>query len=141
MTKILEYPTIDLIKTGENIARIRKEKGITVARICEVMGFENPQSVYKWQRGSTLPSVDNLYALSRLLGTTMEEILVEEERKTEYGSMLKDLQDAGPSVILGIIVLREMTAFLACRVTVIMPVLVLFLIHKEKALFSLQPVR
>ena len=103
------YPTIDLEKTGKNIERIRKEKGITIAQICTVMGFENPQSVYKWQRGTSLPSVDNLYALSRFLGTAMEEILVEEERTTAYGSVRKDLRDAGPSLMSGVL--------LACRVT------------------------
>lgn len=101
MERMFEYPTIDLAKTGKNIERIRKEKGITVARICEAMGFENPQSVYKWQRGMTLPSVDNLFALSRLLGTAMDEILVEEKQTIAYGSNSKDLRDAGPSVICG----------------------------------------
>lgn len=116
MKRMLVYPTIDLVKTGQNIARIRKEKGITVAQICEVMGFENPQSVYKWQRGSTLPSVDNLYALSRLLGTAMEEILVEEERKASYGSMTKDLQDAGPSAIYRFFLNHRVTLQIICSV-------------------------
>ena len=44
--------------------------------IVSFMGFESQQAVYKWQRGESLPSVDNLYALSRLFGTTMDDILV-----------------------------------------------------------------
>ncbi len=95
------YPTINLKKTGENLKRIRKEKGVTVAQICEAMGFENPQSVYKWQRGMTLPSVDNLFALSRLLGITIEDILVEED-PIQSKSFLKDLQDAGPYPFIGL---------------------------------------
>ncbi len=117
MEKAFVYPTIDLVKTGRNIERIRKEKGVTVAQICAVMGFENPQSVYKWQRGTTLPSVDNLYALSRFLGTAMEEILVEEQRTTAYGSMAKDLRDAGPSVIVGYLLNHQVTYF-GCQVAV-----------------------
>lgn len=39
------------------------------------MGFESEQAVYKWQRGDSLPTVDNLYALSRLFGTSVDNIL------------------------------------------------------------------
>ncbi len=99
MKAIIEYPTIDLVKTGKNIQRTRKEKGVTVTQICEVMGFENPQSVYKWQRGASLPSVENLLALSRILGIPMEQILVEKERSTRYASS-ESLQDAGSSIML-----------------------------------------
>ena len=39
-------------------------------------GFEEPRVIYMWQHGQCLPSVDNLYALSVLLGVPMNEILV-----------------------------------------------------------------
>lgn len=38
--------------------------------------FEEPQAIYKWQRGQSLPSVDNLYALSALLQVPMNEIII-----------------------------------------------------------------
>ncbi len=40
------------------------------------MGFENPQAIYKWLSGRSLPSLDNFVILSRLLHTCMEDILV-----------------------------------------------------------------
>lgn len=40
------------------------------------MGFENPQAVYKWLAGRSLPSIDNFIILSRLLHTNIEDILV-----------------------------------------------------------------
>ena len=40
-------------------------------------GFEEPQAIYKWQRGQSLPSVDNLYALGALLEVPLDEILVQ----------------------------------------------------------------
>ena len=43
--------------------------------IARFMGFESAQAVYKWQRGESLPTVDNLYALSRLFDTTVDDIL------------------------------------------------------------------
>ena len=39
-------------------------------------GFENPQAIYKWISGKSLPSLDNFVILSRLLHTSIENILV-----------------------------------------------------------------
>ena len=35
------------------------------------MGFENPQAIYKWISGRSLPSLDNFVILSRLLHTSI----------------------------------------------------------------------
>ena len=74
MTKM--FPVIDMAATGENITRLRKERGLTVRDVQDWFGFEEPQAIYKWQQGKSLPSVDNLYALGTLLDVPMEEILV-----------------------------------------------------------------
>ena len=71
------FPTIDLKATGENIIRLRKACGLTVRELQRFFGFEEPQAIYKWQQGKCLPSVDNLFALSSLLGVSMNEILVQ----------------------------------------------------------------
>ena len=71
-----EYPVIDLTATGENIRRLRIERGLTVRDLQKYFGFEEPQAIYKWQRGQSLPTVDNLYALGNLLEISMDEILV-----------------------------------------------------------------
>ncbi len=73
---VIEFPVIDLAATGRNITRLRKEKGLSVRDIQTWFGFEEPQAVYKWQHGQCLPTVDNLFALSSLLGVPMNEILV-----------------------------------------------------------------
>ena len=70
------FPTIDPVATGKNITRLRKQCGLTVHDLQEYFGFDAPQAIYKWQKGATLPSLDNFYALSALLGRPMEEILV-----------------------------------------------------------------
>jgi transcriptional regulator with XRE-family HTH domain len=69
---------INMIATGNNIARLRKEKGISVKQIQEVMGFNTPQAIFKWQRGETMPTLDNIVVLSELFNTTIEEIVVVE---------------------------------------------------------------
>ena len=70
------FRVIDPVATGANIVRLRKERGLTVRDLQAYFGFEEPQAVYKWQRGQSLPTVDNLYALSALLEVSMDEILV-----------------------------------------------------------------
>ena len=72
----ITFPVIDPVATGENIQRLRREKGLSVKDLQKFFGFEEPQAIYKWQRGKSLPSVDNLYALSSLLGVSMDDIIV-----------------------------------------------------------------
>ena len=78
---IKSYPVIDMVATGKNIVRLRKAHGYTVAELQEFFGFDAPQAIYKWQQGKTLPSTDNLFALSQFLGVNMEDILVAEKPK------------------------------------------------------------
>ena len=70
------FPVIDPVATGANIRRLRAERGLSVRDLQTYFGFEEPQAIYKWQKGKSLPSVDNLYALGALLEVPMEEILV-----------------------------------------------------------------
>ena len=71
-----QFPVIDLPATGANIRRLRQTKGLSIRDLQQFFGFEEPQAIYKWQRGQSLPTVDNLYALSTLLDVPMNDILV-----------------------------------------------------------------
>ncbi len=72
----IPFPVIDLAATGRNIQRLREERGLTVRDLQAYFGFEEPQAIYKWQKGKSLPTVDNLYALAALLQVTVDDILV-----------------------------------------------------------------
>ena len=74
--KVKMFPVINMAATGANILRLRKERNLTVADLQEYFGFDAPQAIYKWQRGETIPSTDNLLALGYLLGVSMDDILV-----------------------------------------------------------------
>lgn len=67
--------TINMKSTGKNIKALRKQKGITVAELQNAFGFNNPTSIYKWERGENLPSIDNLVILAYVLQVSMEDIL------------------------------------------------------------------
>lgn len=72
----LAFPTIDPVATGKNIIRLRKQRGLTVKDLQDWFGFLEPRAIYKWQTGQSLPSIDNLYALSILLDVPMDSIIV-----------------------------------------------------------------
>lgn len=71
-----DFPMINMVKTGENILKLRKQKNMSVKELQIIFGFETPQAIYKWQHGTTLPSVDNLLILSIIFNVKMEDILV-----------------------------------------------------------------
>lgn len=68
---------IDVKRTGERIKRLCDERGITVKNIQEELNIGAFQSIYNWFAGKTLPSLDNMYRLSKLLNVTMEDMIVD----------------------------------------------------------------
>jgi len=71
------YPNINMKQTGKKLETLVKEAGIEVKSLQAYLHLSCPQPIYRWFRGQVLPSVDHLYALSRLLGVHMEELLVQ----------------------------------------------------------------
>ena len=69
-------PSIDMAATGRNIAGMRKSAGLTVRDLQRFFGFTTPQAIYKWQRGTAMPTIDNLVALAMIFGVSMDDIIV-----------------------------------------------------------------
>lgn len=69
-------PTINMVKTGQNIRTLRKQSGITVSALQKVLGFSSPQAIFKWQRGDNLPTIDNLVILAALFNVRIDDILI-----------------------------------------------------------------
>ena len=69
-------PVIDMNSTGINITRMRISAGLTVKDVQDIFGFSTPQAIYKWQRGTALPTVDNLVVLAALFGVKIDDILI-----------------------------------------------------------------
>ncbi len=70
------WPVIDLKATGQNIMRMRENAGISVRELQTILGFTNPQAIYKWQHGACLPAIDNLVVLAAVFGVTVDDLLV-----------------------------------------------------------------
>ena len=73
---MVNLPVIDMVRTGQNIARLRKQAGLSVKDLQDIFGFATPQAIYKWQQGAALPTIDNLVALAAVLQVRMDDILV-----------------------------------------------------------------
>ena len=76
---MFNIPTVDLVATGKNIEKLRKEAGLSVKELQNIFGFGTPQAIYKWQHGTALPTVDNLVLLSAIFKVSIDEILVVEQ--------------------------------------------------------------
>ena len=68
--------SLDAVQTGRKIENAIKQSGYSIRELQEMLGLSCPQPIYRWIRGCTLPSIDNLYMLSRILEVPMDELLV-----------------------------------------------------------------
>lgn len=82
VTEMRQMPAIDMVATGQNIARLRETRGMTVRELQVIFGFATPQAIYKWQHGTALPTVDNLLVLAAVFGVHIEEILAVRQIQT-----------------------------------------------------------
>lgn len=69
-------------KTGELIAAIRKEKGLTQEQLGERL-YVTGKAVSKWERGDSAPGVDLLEKLAAELDITVTELLAGERVERE----------------------------------------------------------
>ena len=70
------WPVIDMTATGQNIVRLRKRAGLTVKDLQDIFGFATPQAIYKWQRGTAMPTLDNIAVLAAVFGVMIDDILI-----------------------------------------------------------------
>lgn len=71
-----EMPVINMTATGTNIKALIKAKGLRVTELQNILGFNTPQSIFKWMRGESIPSIDNLVILAHILNVTIDEMII-----------------------------------------------------------------
>ena len=74
---------IDKVRTGQQIRLLMEKRGVTVRDVKNALSLACVQSVYHWLDGQSMPTLDNLYALSDLLKVPMD-MLVCGNRRYEY---------------------------------------------------------
>ncbi len=65
---------IDLPATGNRIKELRYASNYTVAQLAEIL-HSSENTIFKWQRGECLPTLDNLLILSMIFETPMDDII------------------------------------------------------------------
>lgn len=79
-------PVIDMIKTGQNITDLRIKSGLSVKDLQDIFGFGTPQAIYKWQHGTSLPTIDNMVVLAAVFGVKVDDILVMSDIKIKISA-------------------------------------------------------
>jgi len=74
-SKIFLNPIIIPEETGKNIREHIKASNLKVSELQNLFGFEQPQSIYNWQKGTDLPKVDNFVRLAYFLNTTIDQLI------------------------------------------------------------------
>lgn len=74
------FSSLDMIMTGQILKNKIRKCGYTVREIQKLLHLSCPQPIYRWMRGCTMPSLDNLYVLSSILGTHMEDFATAKTR-------------------------------------------------------------
>ena len=69
------FPVIDKQKTGVNLRRIMDQRGLTVKDVQQYLNLGSVQSIYHWLNGISMPTIDNLYALSELFQMPVDDML------------------------------------------------------------------
>ena len=64
---------IDKVQTGKNIKKLCIDKDVSLHKLSNIFG--NGSTIYKWANGEGLPSVQNLFRLSKILDCSIYDII------------------------------------------------------------------
>ena len=67
---------INIRETGHHLKMLCEQNNVTAALIQNIFQFKSPQTIYRWFRGETLPSVEYLLILAELFNQPLEELLI-----------------------------------------------------------------
>ena len=88
------FPTINKRETGLNLRRIMDSRGFTVRDVQRYLSLGSVQSVYHWLNGVSMPTIDNLYALSDLFRIPVDDMVrgnrrrfLDLEQERQYGRL------------------------------------------------------
>ena len=70
---------------SQNIQAARKALGLTQEDLANRLSVAR-QTVAKWESGESLPDLENAYALAKLLGVSVDDLIAHNEAATGYPS-------------------------------------------------------
>ena len=69
-------PDIDVKATGLNICSRLEAHEILKSELRLYLGYTSAEAIYRWPEGKNLPTLQNLHAISQILGMSINELLV-----------------------------------------------------------------
>ena len=63
------------IEIANRLVQLRREQGLSQEEMASKLGVSR-QAVSKWERAESSPDTDNLIALARLYGVSLDELLL-----------------------------------------------------------------
>ena len=69
-------PEIDVRATGRNICSHLEAHEILKSELRLYLGYTSAEAIYRWPKGKNLPTLQNLHAISRILGVSINDLLV-----------------------------------------------------------------
>ena len=69
-------PILDPVATGRNIDDIRRDRNLSVAALKDALGLSTTNAIYKWFRGDSMPTLDNIVILSSILKVSINDMIV-----------------------------------------------------------------
>lgn len=77
------------IKLADRLVALRKENKLSQEALAEKLGLSR-QAISKWERAEASPDTDNLIALAKLYGISLDELLGNEKLETKNKKPEKD---------------------------------------------------
>lgn len=71
---VTDTPRLNIKKLGELLKKERIDRGITVEGLSRILMI-SPMAVYKWERGLSAPTLDNLIRIAFIMELSIDDLL------------------------------------------------------------------
>lgn len=92
------------IETANRLYELRKQQGLSQEELAEKLGVSR-QAVSKWERSEASPDTDNLIALAKIYGLTLDELIFgekqSEQKEEPTEEIIEEISDDTTKVKIG----------------------------------------
>ena len=68
-----------ILNLGENLKKLRKEYNLSQEQLAEKLNISR-QAISKWESGKAYPDIDNLILLRDIFNTTIDDLVLREDK-------------------------------------------------------------
>lgn len=90
----INKPIIDVAATAANIKACRIRAGYSVREIQNIFNFSSPETVYAWEKGKYLPTIDNMIVIASVYGVTIDQIVITDTVEVEVETDIREVKSA-----------------------------------------------